>query len=411
VKSDSATLRERMGRGRILFFAAVAFVAHLLPCFSTEAQISPEQGQAGPEPRKAVVGLAPVSDARTLYAWVTDRCEDEFIPDAPARAISRSDGQIALIASHRENWALVGSGFSTLRPSCRSLLRSSDDAGSEAGNLWIEATFTSDGQQVMALVSQDLTGRTRRAGCSRREFPGDCWLNKIVAARSTDMGQTFSLLEPDRRIIATLGDSYPQDSRTRFGVFTTSNIVRGSDGAQYMIAYTEGEGVQEAANCLFRTDDPFTPERWRAWDGSAFNVDMRSESIRRPCRTLDRTALPNEVRSLTFVPRRGVWLAVFAARVRTPGDEAAVPGFYFSQSADLVRWQPPQRVMRAPTRPRLDDPDVVMSYPSLLDPASASRNFDTLDGDEPVLLFTVHHLKDGRGTMNRDLRYVRLRVE
>jgi hypothetical protein len=88
-----------------------------------------------------------------------------------------------------------------------------------------------------------------------------------------------------------------------------------------------------------------------------------------------------------------------------------VPGFYYSQSPDLVQWRPPRRIMRAPTRPRTDDPNLFMSYPSLLDPQSASRNFETLDSEDPVLLFTVQHLERGRGTMNRDLRYVPLRVE
>lgn len=316
---------------------------------------------------------------------------------------------MVLMATHRENWAFLGDGFFSLRPSCHAVMRSSAYRATGEGNLWIEATYTTDGKHVAALVSQDLESRTRQAGCDKRDVPGRCWLNNIVAARSNDMGQSFSLLEPVSRTVATLGDVYPQDAQSRFGVFTTSNIVHRGAG-YYMIAYAQGEGVQQPGNCLFRTDDPFAPERWRAWDGSDFSIDLRLPGAPRPCKPLDRTSLPNEVRSVTYDSRHGVWIAVFASRLKMPGDMEAVPGFYYSQSADLIEWGAPQRIMRAPTRPRTDDPDSFMSYPSLLDPESTSRNFETLDGDIPVLLFTVQHLERGRGTMNRDLRYVPLRI-
>ena len=354
--------------------------------------------------------ITQAGEARTLYRWATDRCEDEFIPDAPSRAFRRADGQMALIAPHRENWMLIGRDFASLRPVCRAMIRSSDHRATDAGNLWIEAVYTHDGQNVAALVSQDLTEIVKRGGCDARQAPGRCWLNKIIAAHSADMGQSFSLLEPGRRVVATLGDSYPEDRWQRFGVFTTSNIVR--RGAEYfMIAYAQGEGIQRPGNCLFRTDDPFAPDRWRGWDGSDFSVDFRSPAAQRSCQPLSAASVPGEVRSLMHDPRRGVWLVVFAARLKMAGDERPVPGFYYSQSTDLLNWRAPRRIMRAPTRAREDDPDVVMSYPSLLDPDSASRNFETLDGDNPVLLFTVHHLRRGRGTMNRDLQYVPLRVE
>ena len=360
---------------------------------------------------QGAVVITQAGEPSVLYRWATDRCEDEFIPDAPSRAFRRSDGQMALIAAHRENWLLVGRDFASLRPSCRAAIRSSEHRRSGTGNLWIEATYTHDGQYVAALVSQDLTENVRRAGCDKRNLPGRCWLNNIVAALSTDMGQSFSLQEPERRVVATLGTDYPPESRMRFGVFTTSNIVRGGAGSYYMIAYTQGEGVQQPGNCLFRTDDPFLPERWRGWDGSDFNVDLRPAASPRSCRPLGRAGLPTEVRSLTYDSRRKAWIAVFAARLKTRGDVEPVPGFYYSQSPDLLQWQAPQRIMRAPTRPRTDDPGVFMSYPSLLDPGSASRNFDTLESGNPVLLFTVHHLERGRGTMNRDLQYIPLRVE
>ena len=93
-------------------------------------------GSAAAQP----VTLSPAGEPRTLYRWSTDRCEDEFIPDAPARAFRRADGRMALLATHRENWLLVGADFASLKPDCRSVMRSSAQGPDGAGDLWIEAT-------------------------------------------------------------------------------------------------------------------------------------------------------------------------------------------------------------------------------------------------------------------------------
>ena len=53
------------------------------------------------------------------------------------------------------------------------------------------------------------------------------------------------------------------------------------------------------------------------------------------------------------------------------------------------------------------DPNPV-GYPSLLDPDSPSRNFETT-GRRPWLYFTRFHYKDCRNVLNRDLVRVRVR--
>ncbi|HEY4251502.1 MAG TPA: hypothetical protein VGM87_09890 [Roseomonas sp.] len=355
--------------------------------------------------------LMPAGPPETLYRWTSDRCEDEFIPDAPARAFRRADGAMVLMASHRENWALTGRDFATLRPSCEATLRSSRERPQDDGFLWIEATFTSDGRRVAALVSEDLRRPTLRGGCDPQGQAGRCWLNNILAAASEDGGRSFALLRSEARTVATLG-RYPERASRRYGAFTTSNILQ-HDGAYYVMVYLQGEGVQPPGNCLFRSDDPFAPERWRAWDGQGFTVEMRDASTPRACRPVSPSVLSQEVRSLTFDSRHGRWIAVIRHRLRLPGDAQPVPGFYYATSPDLLRWEGPRRIMAAPTRARTDSRTETMDYPALIDPGSRSRNFDTLDSTAPVLVFTVQNLAPGTGTgtMNRDLRFVRLRVE
>lgn len=360
----------------------------------------------GSDAAAQTVALAPAGEPRTLYRWSTDRCEDEFIPDAPARAFRRADGRMVLLATHRENWALVGDDFAALKPDCRAVLRSS---GQAAGELWIEATYTRDGHEIVALVSQDLSRQVRAAGCERGDLPGRCWLNNILAARSTDMGRSFALLPGPGRVVATLGDRYPAGGRSRHGAFTTSNIVRHGD-AYYMVAYLQADPIQPPGNCLFRSADPFAPGSWRGWDGQEFSLDFAVPGHARPCQPIAPQVLRTEVRSLSHLPGPGLWVAVFHGRLQLEGDAAPVPGFYYAQSRDLIAWQPPRRIWAAPTQARRDDADRVTNYPSLLDPESRSRNFETIDSGRPVLLFTVQHLRQGQGSMNRDLQYLPLAV-
>jgi hypothetical protein len=347
---------------------------------------------------------------KVIYDWSKDRCEDEFIPDAPARAFRRADGQLALIATHRENWVMLGENFDELRPSCQSILRTSKQHANGIGMLWIEATFTHDGRNIAALVSNDMTRLMKDRGCDQRGTSTRCWLNSIVFAHSEDMGESFTFENSESSTVASLGSDYPKEQQERVGVFTTSNIVRQGDW-YYSIFFAQSARRQQAGNCLFRTDDPFKHQNWRGWDGSQFTVNMSNPEAKGSCETIPSSSIPDAVRSLSFDTQNNVWIAIYRSRLRTPGDKQAVPGFYYSLSDNLTQWSSPKRIMTAPTRPREDDQHLVMSFPSLIDPLSKSRNFDSVDSANPILLFTVHHLKNGNGTMNRDLVYVPLKIQ
>ncbi len=344
----------------------------------------------------------------TLYNWKTQSCEEEFIPDSPARAFRRADGKVTLISSHRENWSLVGSDFKSLRPNCRSLLRSKNNtaANSPLGLLWLQSFFTTDGKNIAALVSEDRTAVNISAGCVAPKYDGRCWLNNILAAQSNDMGQTFRILDTKQRTVATLAKVYPPKARARFGAFTISNMIR-KDGHNYFMSWVQGVGVQPAGNCLFRNDDPFKPERWRAWDGQNFSVDMRQPVKNQTCKTI--ANLPGEVRSITLHTRSGQWIAVLAARQKLGGDSEPIAGFYYTTSSDLFNWNPVRRIMAAPLSTDNRYP-YILNYPSLIDPDSKSRLFDTIDGNNPILLFVMHRLNNGRGTMNRNINYIPLKI-
>jgi len=354
--------------------------------------------------------ITTVGEPQTLYRWATDRCEDEFIPDSPARAFRRADGKMALLAAHRENWLLVGDSFETLKPVCKSTLRSTEHRSEDLGRVWIQAVYTRDGRNIMALLSHDMKTVMRARGCDPAGQPGRCWLNDILAARSTDMGQSFQLLPAQERTVASLAETYPPSAQGQYGVFTVSNIVE-HNGAFYAMMWVRAVGRQKTGNCLFRTQDPFDPQSWRGWDGHAFTVDMHQPDANTTCALIAPQSLNREVRSLTYSTRNRTWVAVFAGQRRLLGDQRPVRGFYYAQSDDLLTWSQPRRIMAAPLKPREEQMEYVLSYPSLLDPESKSRNFGTIDGDHPVLLFTRAHLKSGNASLDRDVQYTRLRIE
>lgn len=344
-------------------------------------------------PRLTVAG--PI---RTIYRWATDRCEDEFIPDSPARAFRRADGKIALMATHRENWMLIGETFHDMRTLCKSVFSTQQfkrQGGS--GEQWIQAVYTQDGRQVHALVSQDFSLQSRRNGCRPSATGGQCWLNSIASAVSDNMGESFRI----GQTVASIANSYPANHTGRLGVFTATNIARGSDDKYYLIAFVD-YGTSRG-NCIFQNDDPAKPSRWQAWSGHRFDIDMTQSTASALCVPIGGGRFQNEIRALLWSSAHRLWVVVTTARLKMPGDHVPVPGFYASTSSDLFNWSPMQRIMKAPTRPREEQLDYFVSYPSLIDINSKSMNFDTIDEGPLWLFFTWHHLKNGQGTFNRDL--------
>jgi hypothetical protein len=106
--------------------------------------------------------------------------------------------------------------------------------------------------------------------------------------------------------------------------------------------------------------------------------------------------LPN---SLTYSAEARQWLLV----------GQSVAGAYFSLSADLLHWTPPQLFFEAQSiwNYQCGDPDPI-EYPSVIDPQSTSRNFQTV-GKTAYLYFTQFHYSDCQQTLDRDL--VRVPIE
>ena len=346
------------------------------------------------------VSIAPISQPQLLYDFSESACGANFIPDAPSRLFARSDGQMVLVASYIDNWMMTGASFGQLKADCHSTLPMTAYRDKVRGKLWIEGTHTADGRTIHAVASESLRTYAVSRGCDVK-LPGRCWVNQLTSLVSKDGGRSFSVLGP----LASFGEEYPTGQKSRFGIFTTSNIVKRGN-AWYFLAYASAGVKQPRGNCLFRSTDITDPKKWRVWDGSTFSIDpMRFE---RPCAS---TFPSSPVRSISYLSGKKLWASLVSDTLKLPGEARATPGFFFMTSPDLLAWTKPVRIMSALLRPRIDSRDEIWYYPSLFDPLSKSRNFETIDHAEAVITFTSRRLRNGVGTLDRDLKFVRVKID
>jgi hypothetical protein len=114
------------------------------------------------------------------------------------------------------------------------------------------------------------------------------------------------------------------------------------------------------------------------------------------------------VDSLTYNTYLDKYLLVGLAGDRIRGRQGVVRGIYYSVSEDLVNWSHRKLIREAELlwTYRCGDSNPIL-YPSLIDPGSDSRNFETT-GRRPYMYFTRYHYRNCAPGPNRDL--VRVRV-
>lgn len=362
--------------------------------------------------------LAPVKTLgpeEVVFDWSKQACEDRDVPDAPARAYRDAEGAVQLIASHYVTRRMTGPSLNRVAHRCAVVMRS---AYSPRPSLfqdkeWITAPYTLDGKTVYALVHDEFQGNTHPGRCASGIYLR-CWYNAITLALSTDGGATFRHARPPpRHLVAALPYRYTNDVGP-YGVFQPSNIVE-KDGYYYSLVSTERYGVQRAGTCVIRTNNLADPSSWRAWNGEEYETAFvdpyagRADAASRVCEPVDPDAIGRMTHSLTYNTYFGKYLLVSPSGQFDFKKRRVVWGFYYSLSDDLVNWS--KRTLIKETELtwtyRCGDPDPV-SYPSVLDPDSQSRNFETT-GRRAYIYFTRVHYRACAQTLDRDL--VRVPVE
>ena len=337
-----------------------------------------------------------------VFSHRRDACRPDDIPDAPAHAFRDSAGRVHLFAPHFVNFSFVGPELNSVTHDCTVAFRGgeNDDPAAFDDREWLTSFWTEDGSRVYALAHNEFQGNLRPWLCPTRRYD-DCWYNAIIAAVSIDGGFHFSREEGG--IVAAPAYRYDPAPGHPVGYFSPSNIVK-HGGFYYTMIFAEPIGAQQRGVCLLRTDDLGRADSWRAWDGTGFNTRLANPYLRpagepaqRVCAPIDPDHLKSHVLSLVIHRPTGRYLALMAV------EAGAHPRFVVSESADLFTWSEPKPIMETgpPAAGQCGNhPQRVL--PSLLDPDSPSRNFETV-GDTAYLYFTQFHLDGCADTLDRDL--------
>ena len=334
------------------------------------------------------------------FDWSTDRCEDLDVPDGPAIFVRAEDGSLALFDGNAPRFYVShGAGFDSVRRDCtQPALVSAERTTPESyeNREWLWAVYR-EGSTWHALVHNEFHD-LQSPGCQPgNQSPSDpCWYNSITYAVSTDRARTFSKPGAPAHTVAPAPNAWvpprvPADGFVE-GYFTPSNIVRGKDGYYYSFLMVIPAKNGPQGRCVFRTSVLGDPSTWRAWDGNGFNLRMTSPYVTGQsapvCALLATSLFQGQVIYSSYLERY-----VYVAATGTGYEGRNACGFFYELSADLIHWSQHRQLTEANLPWCSADPSqssiepVTVLYPSLVDHADTSVNFETM-GRTPHLYYS-----------------------
>jgi len=369
----------------------------VLPLAAGKATISVSAGgqtkqvavtvQAGSgTPGTIQVSLGP---EEVVFQYTRDGCAEGDVPDGGARAVRLSDGTILLIAGDAPfNFADVGPDFWSLKRRCAPTLVSGDSpmASTFQNWEWIYSLYN-DGTTIHALVHNEFHDPIP-ANCQPVNS-SLCQYNSVTYAASTDGGHTFQMLAAPRNVVAPPPVQWtpPAQGTTQpfYGSQEPTNIVHAADSyyyARFGVFPPPGQPYF-GRMCVMRTQTLSDPSSWRAWDGTAFELQMTDPYIGTPAGLCADTSTDgtSPYESLTFNTYLNMYMALALDSDIPAGTNC---GFHFALSSDLVSWTQQQFIAPAyvPAPTQCQEPGAgglagSFAYASIIDPDDPSLSFET----------------------------------
>jgi hypothetical protein len=344
------------------------------------------------------------------FDWTTQQCEPDGIPDLPTRAFRDASNNVHLLLQHWVNHQFIGPSLNSVALNCSVTMASHNNADPSTydDREWIASPYTLDGTNVYALMHEEYLGRQHPGQCSTGYV--NCRLGAITFGTSSNSGATYTHATPPNQFVMAPPYKYVPDVPT-FSYSVPSNIVKRWDGFYYALVKADRYQAQQPGACEIRTKNLADPKSWRGWDGTGFNVQFidpytsNAPPEQHVCQPVDYGNIEAMSESLTFNTWLGQYLVVGTGDEYDPVLARDVYGFYYSTSTDLIHWSPRKLLMEAVlpwSYKGCGDADPVQ-YPSVLDPNSPSRNFETT-GRTMYLYFTRNHYNQYcNQTQDRDL--------
>jgi hypothetical protein len=353
-------------------------------------------------------GIAPTGSEQVVFDWSTQHCEPDGIPDVGTRAFRDAANNVHLLLQHWVNHQFVGPTLDSVRLNCSVTMGShaNADPGMYDDREWVASPYTLDGTTVYALLHMEYLGSSHPNMCT--SGPGYCRYTALTFGTSTNSGASFSHTAPPSHLVASIPYKYVPDVPS-YGIGAPSNIVKTSDGYYHALIKAEGFGNQPSGACGIRTKNLADPTSWRAWNGSSYSVQFMNPytSTDSPDRHICTPVSPeigSMTESLTFNTWLGEYLLVGAASAYDDSGQV-VNGFFYSTSTDLIHWSPKKLFMEAVTPwsyKGCGDADPVQ-YPSVLDPNSPGRNFETTGRTMNLYFVRDHYNQYCNQDWDRDL--------
>jgi hypothetical protein len=310
-------------------------------------------------------------------------CGAGHYPDESPRAFRDSRGRIQLTITHYSMRRMIGPDFDHLTSDCRIARDSSLDPfpGNFDDRNWITAPYTFDGTEVFTLQHVEYHGELHPGMCALGNS-NFCSFNVVTFARSTDAGDSYASPPPPSQLVASVPYTYVPETG-RWGLFSTSNVLE-KDGYYYVMVLVRPYLAQRGGTCLMRTKTLGDPASWRAWDGAGFTVrfvnpylEPSASPTAHVCQPVSNLEIGQLQRSLTYNSYLNKFFVIGIEEKFDPARQAAVRGIYYSFSDDLIHWSDRQLLIEAPSTCVIGG-QTPMTYPSVIDPQSTRRNFDSV---------------------------------
>ena len=339
---------------------------------------------AGSTAARAAQQTRVLGPPEVVFDSIRDGCETSDIPDIAARAFRDYKGRVQLYAGHIDWRRFVGPDLNHLTHECRLVNPGFNGHNADPSMFddvaWYSGGYTTNGRDIYTLTHIEYHGEEHEERWCRTRNNGLCWYDAVGFAESHDGGDTWTHPPPPAHLVAAVPRRYVPD-QAGFGMGGPTNIVRVARQRFYYYALVHQVGITPSGPCVIRTRTLADPTSWRAWDGKAFAHRFldpyRSKVYPGLCETIPGLG---EIDGLVFSTYLHRWIGTgMSAR-----DGNA--GVYYTMSKDLVHWTPMTLLMQTGTIEGCGDPERI-AYPTLLDPNSASRTFQTI-GHTAYLYYT-----------------------
>lgn len=393
-----------VGRLRILFICLIAWVAGT--SFANAANGNRAVGLTAAQP--AVAKLTFLSSPRPALDW--QKCDEFDIPDEGLRAFRAADSQVVGIASSARTRILKGASLLDMKKQCAVSLDSAGnpDPAAHDDRTFLASLWSPDGVNVVGIGHDEYHGESHPGRCLWAT-PRQCRYGTLVFLNSNDGGNQFQRMAT--RPLAAVPVRQAGDAGRDVGFFQPSNIFHWGN-AEYVFVRSSGGGVQKPATCLLRATRPLDPDSWQIYDGKSFRTQRFDPYLDDPAKYVPCANIPGLIGMvwsvLTHEPTGTLVALLTVSDPVTRGNRLAI-----STARDPLHWTRPTEIQAdfLFAHPECGKEGAYF-YPSLIDPTSPSRNFDTT-GDDPVLFLTHIKIANCRLTLTRDLYYVpaHLKVE